>query len=105
MPSKTDIGHNHEENQVDVELLLHRTLADLCKAGIVTDQQLVASHHVMMDPAYVHITRQSEADKVLKKQLLAKEGIYSIGRYGSWTYCSLEDNIHEAFTLAETINR
>ena len=74
------------------------------KAGIVTDQKLVASHHVMMDPAYVHITRQSETDKALKKQLLAKSGIYSIGRYGSWTYCSLEDNIHEAFSLAEEIS-
>lgn len=99
-----EIGFNHEDNDVDVEKLLHRTLEDLQKAGIVTDQKLVASHHVMMDPAYVHITRQSETDKVLKKQLLAKSGIYSIGRYGSWTYCSLEDNIHEAFSLAKEIS-
>ena len=98
-----EIGFNHEENDVNVEQLLHRTLADLKKAGIVTDQQLVATHHVMMDPAYVHITRQSESDKVIKKQQLAKSGIYSIGRYGSWTYCSLEDNIHEAFCLAEEV--
>ena len=98
-----EIGFNHEENQVDVEQLLHRTLADLQKAGIVTDQQLVASHHVMMDPAYVHITRQSEEDKMRKKELLAQSNIHSIGRYGSWTYCSLEDNIHEAFSLAKEL--
>ena len=98
-----EIGFNHEDNDVDVEQLLHRTLSDLQKAGIVTDQHLVASHHVMMDPAYVHITRQSEADKVQKKQMLAKAGVYSIGRYGSWTYCSLEDNIYEAFCLAEKL--
>ena len=98
-----EIGFNHEENQVDVEQLLHRTLADLQKAGIVTDQQLVASHHVKMDPAYVHITRQSEEDKMRKKELLAQSNIHSIGRYGSWTYCSLEDNIHEAFSLAKEL--
>jgi hypothetical protein len=27
--------------------------------------------------------------------------VYSIGRYGSWTYCSIEDNIVEARALAE----
>lgn len=99
-----EIGFNHEENGVDIEKYLHRTLEDLQKAGIVTDQQLITSHHVMMDPAYVHITCQSEADKVLKKQLLAKSSIYPIGRYGSWKYCSLEDNIQEAFDLAKTIS-
>ena len=86
-----------------MDQLLGRTLSDLHKVGIVTDQQLVASHHVMMDPAYVHITRKSEEDKLLKKKLLAEHDIYSIGRYGSWTYCSLEDNIHEAFELAEGV--
>ena len=29
-------------------------------------------------------------------------GVYSIGRYGSWTYCSIEDNIIEARTLVST---
>lgn len=31
--------------------------------------------------------------------------IYSIGRYGSWTYCSKEDNILEARELAEKLNK
>lgn len=53
-----------------------------------------------MNPAYVHITRRSEADKAEKMRLLAEHDIYSIGRYGEWKYCSLEDNMHDAFTLA-----
>lgn len=99
-----EIGFDHEKSDIDVDGLLHRVMSDLRKVGIVTNQQLVASHHVMMDPAYVHITRQSEADKALKKQMLAKSGIYSIGRYGSWTYCSLEDNINEAFELSAAVS-
>lgn len=99
-----EIGFSHTEDNVDVKLLLDRTMNDLRKVGIVTDHQLVASHYVMMDPAYVHITQQSENDKVLKKQLLSESSIYSIGRYGSWTYCSLEDNISEAFSLARSIS-
>lgn len=99
-----EIGFSHEEQDIDVEGLLRRVMADLTRVGIVTDQRLVASHHVMMDPAYVHITQQSEADKVEKKRLLSEHNIYSIGRYGSWTYCSLEDNIDEAFALAHSLS-
>lgn len=78
-----------------------RVLADLARVGIVTDHSLVAEHHVIMDPAYVHITRASLADVAKKKEILSSRGVHSIGRYGSWTYCSIEDNIVEARALAD----
>ena len=34
---------------------------------------------------------------------LEKDNIYSIGRYGSWTYCSIEDNIIEGRELAKLL--
>lgn len=98
-----EIGFDHNEEDIRVEELKNRVLNDLKKVGIITDQMLVASHYVIMDPAYVHITSQSEKDKLQKKEVLSKDCIYSIGRYGSWTYCSLEDNIHEAFCLAKDV--
>lgn len=98
-----EIGFDHNEEDIRVEELKNRVLNDLKKVGIITDQMLVASHYVIMDPAYVHITSQSEEDKLQKKEVLSKDCIYSIGRYGSWTYCSLEDNIHEAFCLAKDV--
>jgi hypothetical protein len=52
-----------------------------------------------MDPAYVHITRGSmAAHKRLSAELRA-HGVYAIGRYGGWTYCSIEDNMVEARAL------
>jgi protoporphyrinogen oxidase len=78
-----------------------RVLADLAKVGVVDGHALIAEHHVVMDPAYVHITRASLADVAEKKRLLESRGVSSIGRYGSWTYCSIEDNIVEARTLAD----
>jgi protoporphyrinogen oxidase len=30
---------------------------------------------------------------------LRAHGVHSIGRYGGWTYCSIEDNIVEARAL------
>jgi protoporphyrinogen oxidase len=83
---------------------LDRVLADLDRTGIVSEHELVAWDHVLLDPAYVHITRASNADVARKKKMLATRGVYSIGRYGSWTYCSIEDNIVEARDLAATFN-
>lgn len=81
-----------------------RVLADLAKVGVLTGQRLVAEHSVVLDPAYVHITRDSLAEVARHKQLLATRGVYSAGRYGSWTYCSIEDNIVEARELAARFN-
>lgn len=84
---------------------LDRVLCDLKSAGIVSaEQHLVDSQSIIMNPAYVHINSRSTADVEARKRLLADSGIYSIGRYGSWCYCSIEDNIIEAKSLAGQLN-
>ena len=98
-----EIGFGKEQPVGEIGSLLQRTLDDLHDAGIVTSQRLVAEHHVLMDPAYVHITRHSEKDKMEKMALLEHNDIHSIGRYGAWKYCSLEDNMFDAFSLAERL--
>ena len=82
-----------------------KVIEDLSRAGIIKKQQLVSSHSVIMDPAYVHISKASVADVERKKSQLARKDIYSVGRYGSWTYASIEDNILEAKDLACKISR
>ena len=78
-------------------------LGDLRAEGVVTDHQLVAWHHVVLDPAYVHITKASLAATAALRAELSRSGIHSIGRYGGWTYCSIEDNIVEARALAKRL--
>ena len=80
-----------------------RVLADLQTCGVLEDQSLVASHEVLLDPAYVHISERSDADAAAKRAFLAGGGVHSIGRYGAWTYCSIEDNIIEARGLADLL--
>jgi hypothetical protein len=80
-------------------------LDDLRRVGVLEGQRLVAEHSVVLDPAYVHITGASVAEVARQKELLAARGVYSAGRYGSWTYCSIEDNIVEARALAARFNR
>jgi protoporphyrinogen oxidase len=88
-----------------IAAMRERVLADLVNTGIVNGQHLVDSHHVLLDPAYVHVTQTSAADVIEQKEVLAARGAYTIGRYGSWTYCSIEDNIVEARRLVKLFNR
>jgi len=86
--------------ELDVDLLRARVLADLAREGIITDHQLVAEHAIVLDPAYVHITRASMAEQARVRRTLEAAGVYSVGRYGGWTYCSIEDNLVETRDLA-----
>jgi protoporphyrinogen oxidase len=97
-----EIGHTRDA-RVDEAATLPRVLADLKRAAVIDDHRLVAYHSVVMDPAYVHITQSSIADLRLLGDHLRSRGVYSIGRYGGWTYCSIEDNIVEARALAEEL--
>ena len=86
--------------EVNVEHMRARVLDDLRALGVITDHKLVAEHSVVMDPAYVHITTRSNAELARLRRVMQASGVYAIGRYGGWTYCSIEDNIVEARALA-----
>ena len=83
----------------EIETLRRHVLADLAREGVTAGHELVSHHAVVMDPAYVHITRASIAEHARLSRILRANGVYSIGRYGGWTYCSIEDNIVEARAL------
>jgi len=87
----------------DVDAQLHAVMAGLRREHIVTDQQLIAWHSVVLDPAYVHITRASLAETARVDALLRAADIHSVGRYGRWTYCSIEDNMVETRALASQL--
>ncbi len=89
-----------ESNKEIIEKdLLNKVLTDLRDCGIITNHKLVDHQFIVMNPAYVHITKESEKDYKSFCDEFNSKGIYSIGRYGSWTYCSIEDNIIQAKKL------
>ena len=93
-----------ETDQIHEEILLDKVLADLQSCKIIDDHQLIDYQFLVMNPAYVHITKDSK--KIYNEwcQKYNPQGIYSIGRYGSWTYCSIEDNIIEAQQTTKILN-
>ncbi len=100
-----EIGFSAQDIIPEEKEMLQKTLHDLRDAGVISDkQQLIASHSVVMCPAYVHINKKSTEEVRQKKDLLRSKDVYSIGRYGSWTYCSIEDNIIEARELSKALN-
>ena len=56
-----------------------------------------------MDPAYVHLRPDTCEIVGSIRNRLAENNIFSIGRYGAWCYCSMEDCMLEAFSLAEQL--
>ena len=99
-----ELGFKQDED-VAAEGDLADVLDDLKKAGIVHDEKLVDYETIIMNPAYVHINEKSTLHCKEAKAELKKHHVYSIGRYGSWTYCSIEDNIIEARELVNEISQ
>ncbi len=92
--------------EIDAEAALDETLFALRRQGLIQpDNRLLASCALIMDPAYVHIGPDTEQELRRVKAALASLDLYSIGRYGSWRYCSTEDCILEAAVLAEELKR
>ena len=100
-----EIGYSKDavidENEISRQLDL--TIRNLRKMGVIKDHSLKDHNCVLMNPAYVHITKES-IDTVKKIQSdLEAENVYIIGRYGQWKYCSIEDCMVDALKLKERI--
>ncbi|HET7504849.1 MAG TPA: FAD-dependent oxidoreductase [Kofleriaceae bacterium] len=98
-----EIGAPHGAT-FDASALEARVLDDLRREAIVTDHRLIARHHVVLDPAYVHITQASLAETARLRAVLAGHDVHPVGRYGGWTYCSIEDNLIETRALAAALD-
>ncbi len=95
-----------KEAKINPNEWLGMVLTDLKRVGIIDETFLLEDYQsLIMNPAYVHVSETSNEETRRTKKILKKFNIYSIGRYGSWIYCSIEDNIKEARQLANDIAR
>lgn len=90
-------------DEVNEKMLLNSVLEDLKKCGIISAHQLKSYNFLEMNPAYVHITERSNQYVKNMFQKMKKYGMYSIGRYGGWKYCSIEDCMLEAIALSKIL--
>lgn len=86
-----EIGYDKDAT-IDVDEQIKLTLEGMKRVGIIDDTiSLVDQSVVIMDPAYVHISEETETELDRVKDDLAAKQIHTTGRYGKWTYCSMED--------------
>ena len=86
--------------EVNEEQLLEKVLNDLSRVGVIKEHNLIDHQMIVMSPAYVHITKKSKEIYNNWSKKNNPFGLFSIGRYGSWTYCSIEDNIIQSKQLS-----
>ena len=89
---------------ITIDKQLKETLAGLRKARIIDDHELISWASVVMDPAYVHIDSRLAERKARIQNSLKLNQIYSIGRYGDWKYCSIEDSMLDAVSVAKSLS-
>lgn len=95
-----EIGFDKDAN-IDIEKEYTDTINGLRQMGVIDIQKIADYQALVMDPAYVHI---QDIDSVAAvRQKLRKKDIYLLGRYGYWTYCSIEDCVKAAVRLKEEI--
>jgi len=99
-----EIGFDKHDT-IDQEACFKQVLGDLKKAGIITNHTLLSWTSLVINPAYVHVCSKTTSDFDKKMTYLNNKDIYSIGRYGAWKYCSIEDNIIDAKVLAESFDK
>ncbi len=93
-----------KKSDTDVDKQFENTIAGLELVGIKDlDNNLVAYNHVIMDPAYVHINSDTQKKIDLLLSDLYKKSFYTLGRYGKWTYNSMEDSMLWAKELAKKL--
>ncbi len=69
----------------------------------ITHEDIVALAFNKLDPGYVHFKKNNKENINKILSWLRQKDIFSIGRYGKWTYLSMEDCILSAVQLAEEI--
>jgi protoporphyrinogen oxidase len=97
-----EIGARADE-RLEIERERQRVLSDLRAEGIIDGHQLVSWHSVVLDPAYVHVSAAAVDQRDRLRDQLRQHRVYSVGRYGGWTYCSIEDNLLETQALARSL--
>ncbi len=98
-----EIGYS-KDAEVNVEEQIELTLEGMKRVGIIDESmELVDKSVVIMDPAYVHISEATEIELDGVKSNLAAKQVHTTGRYGKWTYCSMEDCMVWAKELYEIL--
>lgn len=88
----------------DYRVLREAALEGLRRCGLLRrGDRIVAEQYNRIDPAYVVFDRFRQEHLAGLLAWLKRQGVIAAGRYGSWTYCAMEDNILQGRAIAEAL--
>ena len=88
----------------DLDALESSVLDGLRRMGVLrADDRIVVRDRVVIDPAYVIFDEHRRAFRDRLLDLLLEHRVQSVGRYGAWTYSSMEDAILAGKQAADVI--
>ena len=100
-----EIGYpqNFAISESEINNQLKNTLMNLQIMGIITTHKLLDMQALIMNPAYVHITPRGQ--ELIRRLIsfLQEENVYTVGRYGEWKYCSIEDCMVDSLNVIKNI--
>jgi protoporphyrinogen oxidase len=104
LPMKVRSAESEKEG--DENELLKQSVKGLIDCGILqpTDE-LITAHIIHIPYAYVVYDQFRKKNLPLLIKFLRNEGIYPIGRYGSWEYSTMEEAILQGKWVAEKLQR
>ena len=102
-----EIGYpkNYIVTEQEIKSQLNKTIEGLKALGIIDEHHLIEHEAIVMNPAYVHITKRSNETVKRLKEDLEKRSVFLVGRYGDWKYCSIEDCMVDSLNALERIKK
>ena len=92
------------ETEPNWHALLPQVRAGLLEAGLLTNEDAIVVEEPRIVPmAYVIFDHDYYAARATIMAFLKEAGIESIGRYGRWTYGSMEDALIDGRTTAQVL--
>jgi protoporphyrinogen oxidase len=85
-------------------MLMYNIISQLYSLGILNDKNKVVDINTWeVNPAYVIFTKETPLIVSNCKEYLESVGITTLGRYGSWEYSSMAENIEDGFNYADSL--
>ncbi len=97
-----EIGYSNNE-KIDIDYAFKHTIEDLKKVGIIKDHNVDSWSSCIINPGYVHITKDSTSlinDYMLK---MKRKDVFMLGRYARWEYSAMDDSFEQSFKLNKEI--
>jgi protoporphyrinogen oxidase len=98
-----EVSYSRDE-PIDKKKIVQRIINDLIKAGLISKRDKIIAKDIKdIKYGYIVYDRNHRQSTGIVLDFLAKNHVYSIGRYGRWRYMSMEDVILDGKQVTKQI--